>query len=128
MDITADQARKSNLGDRLIDQEVKKILKYIQGCILDAGKKGETFVIVTVPVNFDIPNITNKEAQTVIYYKIIEECLDKGFRVKISMDVSVVTYCIYWYAENSDRDLGKMREVIAKHAVKNSSQKDTTKS
>ena len=118
MNITASQVQKSCSGTQLIDFEINTILKTFQSEIIDAGKNGHTSVIIGVPTNFNIININNKTAQTIIYHRLIEECEKNGFNVKISLNESSVTYCIRWDIKTENTDLNEMRNIIASHMVK----------
>lgn len=118
MNITADQVQKTCTGSQLIDMEIKSILKTFQSEIIEASKNGYTSVVVAVPTNFSIVNMNNKTAQTIVYHRLIEECEEKGFNVKLSMDQSAVTYCIRWDIKQNSGDLKEMRNIIASHIVK----------
>lgn len=118
MNITADQVQKSCTGTQLIELEIKTIMKTFQSEIMEAGKNGHTSVVVAVPTNFNIVNMNNKTAQTIVYHRLIEECEERGFNVKISMDQSAVTYCIRWDIKMDSGDLNEMRNVIASHIAK----------
>jgi hypothetical protein len=125
MNITADQVRRSSTGSMLVDQEIKTILKTFQAEIVDAGKSGYTNVVIPVPMNFNIANVSNQTAQTIIYHRLIDECEAKGFNVRLSMSSSAVTYNIRWDIKQDSGDLKSMREVIASHISQ--SKKDTPK-
>jgi hypothetical protein len=118
MNITADQVQQSCTGTQLIELEIKTILKTFQSEIVEAGKNGYTSVVVAVPTNFSIVNMNNKTAQTIVYHRLIEECEEQGFNVKISMDQSAVTYCIRWDIKRNSGDLKEMRNIIASHIAK----------
>lgn len=125
MNITANQVQKSCTGTQLIDMEIKTILKTFQSEITEASKNGYTSVIISVPMNFNIVGMTNQTAQTIIYHRLIEECEDKGFNIKLSMDSSAVTYCIRWDIKRDSVDLIKMRNSIAAHIVSTRKEKNT---
>jgi hypothetical protein len=115
MNITAGQVQKSCTGAQVLEQQIKTISKTFQSEIIEASKNGSTSVIVAVPTNFNIVNMNNKTAQTIIYHRLIEELEDNGFHVKISMNTSSVSYCIRWDLEKDSGDMKKMRDTIASH-------------
>lgn len=117
MNITAESIQRSCTGTQLIATEIKTILKAFQSEITEAGKNGYTHITVPVPTNFDIPGMNNQTAQTIIYHGLIEECENRGFNVKMSMDPSGVTYCIRWDIKRDGNDLKNMRNFIAAHIV-----------
>ena len=118
MDITADSVKKKCNGLQLIEQEINSLLKTFKAEITEASKNGNTSVIIPVPTNFNIINMQNKTAQTIIYHRLIEECEDKGFNVRLSMDEASVTYCIRWDIKKEEYNLNSMRNKIASHMVK----------
>ena len=115
MDITADQIQKSCTGTQLIEQNIKTILKTFQCEIIEAGKNGYTYVVVEVPTNFNIVGISNKNAQTIIYHRLITECENLGFNIKLSMSAACVSYCIRWDIKQDSSNLNEMRHIIASH-------------
>jgi len=118
MNITAEQVQKKSSGSIILEYEIKMILKTFQSQINESAKNGSTLVVIPVPTNFNIINMNNKVAQTVIYYRLIKELKDKGFNVKISGDDSQLTFCIRWDLPTDNIDLTQMRNVIASHIVK----------
>ena len=121
MNITAEQVQKKSSGSVILEHEIKMILKTFQSQINESAKNGSTRVVIPVPTNFNIINMNNKVAQTVIYYRLIEELKNKGFNVKISGDDSQLTFCIRWDLPTDNIDLTQMRNVIASHIVKKKS-------
>ena len=124
MNITAEQVQKKSSGSAILEHEIKMILKTFQSQINDSAKNGATRVVVPVPTNFNIINMNNKAAQTIIYYRLIEELKNKGFNVKISGNDSQLIFCIRWDLPQDNIDLTQMRNVIASHIVKNNSKKN----
>lgn len=117
MNITAEQVQKTCSGTQIIEQQIRTMLKTMQSEIIEASKNGSTSVVVSVPTNFSIVNMSNQTAQTIIYHRLIENLEENGFNVKISMDDSAVTYCIRWDIQKDHKDLKDMRNVIAAHMV-----------
>lgn len=117
MDITADRIQRTCAGSQVLELHIKSILKTFQSEIIEAGKSGHTRVVISVPTNFDVVSMDNKTAQTVIYHRLISECEEKGFKVKVSMDKSSTTFCIRWDIKENEGDLHKMRDKIAAHMV-----------
>lgn len=118
MNITAEQVQKKSSGSAILEHEIKMILKTFQSQINESAKNGATRVVVPVPTNFNVINMNNKAAQTIIYYRLIEELKDKGFVVKISGNESQLTFCIRWDLPHDNVNLTQMRNVIASHLVK----------
>ena len=117
MDIYAERIQQTCSGTQIIETEIKTILKTMKSEVIEASKNGSTNVIVSVPTNFNIINMSNQTAQTIIYHRLITELEDKGFNVKISLNDAAVTYCIRWDIQKDDKDLKNMRDTIASHVV-----------
>lgn len=118
MNITAKQVQKSCSGSSMIQSELKALFLTFKSQILDASKNGSTFVNIPVPTNFNIINMDNKEAQTIIYNKLIEELEENGFKVGIYMNDSSVIYKITWSIVSDNNEYSIMRNNIASKIIK----------
>ena len=118
MNINAEQIQKTCSGLQSVESEIKTLLKTIQSEILENSKNGSTCVVVPIPTNFSIVNMSNQTAQTVIYHRLIEELEKRGFNVKIEMNTSSVKYTIRWDPLGENIDLTEMRTFIAAHMTK----------
>jgi hypothetical protein len=117
MNITADEVKRNCSSNQLLDIETNKLLKAIQSEILESSKNGLTQVVVPIPTNFSVPNVSNQTAQTIIYHRLIKEIEKNGFRVRLSMGEGTVTYCIEWDTKKDSKDLKNMRELIASRMI-----------
>ncbi len=117
MNITADDAKRSCSNSKSMSVMLDRLLKVFQAKILDAGKDGLSSVSVPMPVNFNIPGMSNSTAQTIIYSKLIEELKSRKFNVHIIMERSVVVFHISWIAKKDNAHMQHMREIIAKHTI-----------
>ena len=117
MDITADQIQQTCAGAQVIEQQISTILKTFQSEIIEASKNGYTQVVVAVPTNFNIVGMDNKTAQTIVYHSLIETVEKKGFKVRLSLKSSAVTYCIKWDITKKHSGLNNMRNIIASHMI-----------
>ena len=128
MNITAEHVQKTCASSQIIEGEIKTILKTFQSEILEASKNGATNVIVAVPTNFNIANMSNKMAQTIIYHRLIGELEEKGFVISIALDDASTTYCVKWDVRNDADNLEDMRSTIASRIVNNKKEKSDTRS
>lgn len=119
MNITAETVQQSCTGTHALDTNVKTILQTVQSHIIESSKNGCTNVIVPVPTNFNIVNMNNKTAQTIIYHRLIKEIEDCGFCVKLIFTKSSVSYHIRWDIKNEESDLNEMRKIIASRVLAN---------
>ena len=120
MNITAKSVQKICTETKSINYHVNQILRIIQSNILKASKEGMTSIQYSVPVDFNVLGMSNFAAQTIIYYKIIKECEEKGFNVELLMDKRAVK-CIYnisWNIERGNEDLENMVTFIKNHKKK----------
>jgi len=115
MNITAEQVQKKSSGSVVLEREIKMIIQTFQSEINESARNGSTKAVIPIPTNFNIVNMNNQVAQTVIYYRLIKELKNKGFSVKIFVDDSQVSFCIRWDIPDDNVDLLQMRDVIASH-------------
>jgi len=121
MNITANEARQKCTKSQSIEFHVKKISTFFAGQIRDAIRKG-CVRCHRIPVEsiFNIANMPSETAKTVIHYRLIKECKDKGFDVyKEEQDGGGATYfTISWYKKNEWKDIKYMSDYTNKHDIK----------
>jgi hypothetical protein len=116
MNITADQAREICSGSQIIESIANGILRSFATAIEEAVRLGSVSVMVSVPTSFNVSNMSNKTAQTIIYHKLITECEEKGFTVKLVISEGNVRYRIGW--ETTEHDTDEMCKEIAQRIFK----------
>lgn len=98
-------------------KEVRIILRMIDDDIKIAYDRGECRVSVPVPITFAIPHMSNKDAQRIIYYKILESLIDRGYIVKIGLTLKRTVFLIKWLTENEEHDVELQNTLLRKHQI-----------
>jgi hypothetical protein len=117
MNITAEQIQKTCIHSVTLEHEILEIIKTFQNRIIEAGKYGLTGINIDIPTNFNITNMNNSTAQTIIYSRLINELEKKHFNVKIEMTKQLVRFFIRWDIQTGSDNLTQMRDNIASHLV-----------
>lgn len=117
MNINITTVKKQCTSSNALNNYVQGILINFQRNIIAASKNGQTGISCPVPANFTIAGMSNKNAQTIIYSRLIKEVEKQGFTCKLSMGASVVTYHISWIFDDDDSSLKDMQKTIAKHVL-----------
>lgn len=114
--INAGDLCKHMVNSQIIDNFVSEILGRFENEILTASKEGNTSVNVDVPVNFAAGGISNKNAQIIIYYRLINELEEKDFDVKIqTFSGQRCTFQIKWANDWSDATMEHMMGIVGLH-------------
>lgn len=100
---------------KAVMKEVTSILARVDDEIKNAYDRDESQVHVSVPITFAVPYMSNKNAQRIVYYKILESLLDRGFQVKILMSQDQTVYMIKWLTDDEEKDVEQQNTLLAKH-------------
>lgn len=100
--LTSFNLRYGKLQIEEITTQVKEILAMIDDSIQEAHDRCETRVTVSLPFNFDIPNLSKLLARKKIYALIIEDltCAKRGF----------ITHLRYLPGNTADLDISWLTE------------------
>ena len=116
MNLTADEVREECNVTTILDREVTDLLKAFRSQILDAGRSGHTATVVPVPTNFNVPHMDNKDAQIIIYHRLIEEIEESGFSVRVNLEIPL-TFEVRWDVKKDNSDLTRMKQNIYSHSI-----------
>jgi len=117
LDISAHDVKDASIYNHVIHDHLREIFATIQGDIREGSKHGISKISIPLPANFNIPGMKNQTAQTIIYHTVLKVLKNKGFEVSLKASVDVMVFNIGWQISNSDDELVKMREDIAKHLI-----------
>ena len=115
MNINISSIKKLSVSSKVINNYIQGILINFQRHIISASKNGLNNVSIPVPANFTVAGMSNKNAQTIIYNKLIKEVEKNGFKVSLKMQNNSVIYNITWVFDEDDSNLKEMRSNIASH-------------
>lgn len=118
MSIKAQALKAADIQIEAINRIVTDILSSMDDEIKIAYEAGRHVVHCSVPIHFDIPYMTNSDAQRQIYVRILRDLKKRGFNVKIIMGDPSVTFVTSWLSDEEHREIEEQMREIADHMVK----------
>lgn len=95
--------------ERVIGEEFTTISNHIDA----AHRIGKDNVIINLTFNFNCPNhIENKEVQLNVYYKIIKDLENKGYKVKLDITKKSATLYVSWKVTIDNEKIERMEQKI----------------
>jgi hypothetical protein len=119
MSLKADSLKTNPGKNKAVAKEVGNILCRIDEEIKTAYDQDCKKATVTLPITFAVPYMSNKDAQRIIYYKVLESLIDRGFLVEIHLASDQTTFFIRWLTEEEEKEIDVQNTVLAKHSLKN---------
>lgn len=113
--IHANNLRNNNLQKRQLKEVIVEIIRRINDELILAHREGLHNIITSIPITFNISNMSNKDSQRVIWASVIEELLNKQYRVWISPSKNSCRIKITWMNPEDETDIMKQLNVIATH-------------
>lgn len=117
MNITPDDLDKE-INKTELNRRVKTELDAIEFKITNAHANKRSDIIHELPVNFDIPGMTRKDAQLVIYTDIIEHLIERKWKVQIKIESEKTILRISWVSALNEKDTKRRKELLVKYMVK----------
>jgi hypothetical protein len=118
MSIKADSLKINENKKKIINKQVVEILAHIDEELKKAHEQDKNVVSVTVPITFSIPYVSNKNAQRIIYSRLLESLIDRGYDVKISLSEEQTKLIIRWLTDEEEKDIEKQNQLLAKHTIR----------
>lgn len=114
MQISARDLKEASPTTTALKLEIKKHVQYIQADIRDKHRAKIRFTQYDLPVNFDIPNLSNSEAQTHIYAGVIEQLKHNKFEVGMQMSRRplVCRLEISWISDQDLSEADRQKRII----------------
>lgn len=128
-EVTSFTLRYGKLQLDEIRETVKRLLSDINDYIQEAHDRCETCVSVSLPFNFDIPNLNKLQARKKIYALIIEDLtsIKRGFAVRLKyMPDNSASLVVTWFTEE-DELLRQHENEILEYYSKPFGERDSTK-
>ena len=82
--IDAEILKRSSEQKELLKKEINQILRLLMDDIHKAKQSYKTGVNTTFPITYNIPGLSNKDSQRIVWSSLITELNEKNYRVKIS--------------------------------------------
>ena len=117
MSLKADILKLNPNKIKAINKEVTNILVMIDNEIKSAYDRDECRVNVSVPITITIPYMSNKNAQRVVYSKILDSLLERGFIVKISLTKDLSVFHITWLSDDEQKEIDLQNALLAKYSI-----------
>jgi len=118
MVINANSLRNNNIQKRHIKETITEILKRLNQELINAHREGKHFIVTTLPITFDIPNMNNKDTQRLIWSRVLEYLLEKKYRVWINPTNDSCKIKITWINEVDEIDIANQNRIIINHTKK----------
>jgi len=118
MSLKADILKTNPNKLKAIMKEVTSILGHIDDEIKTAYETDCNDVVVSVPITYSIPYMSNRNAQRIIYYKILDSLLERGYHVNIHMEPDRTVFYIKWLSNEEEQEADIQNALLAKHTVK----------
>lgn len=118
MSLKANALKSNESQKKAIAKEVNSILAHMDDELKICHEQGRHAIIISVPITFSIPYMSNTNAQRTIYYKILNSLLERGFNVKIELKKDASLFHVTWLSDEELTDLKLQTEVLARHTKK----------
>jgi hypothetical protein len=115
--IHASKLRNNNLQKRNLKEVITDVIRQVSHELVIAHREGRHDIITSVPITFSVSNMSNSDAQRVIYASIIEELISKDFRVWIHPGKDNCVIKITWMSPDDEAEMKHQIQLIAKHTT-----------
>jgi hypothetical protein len=115
--VHASKLRNNNLQKRNLKEVITDIVRQISHELTIAHREGKHDTTTSMPITFGISNMSNADAQRVIYASVIEELLTKDFRVWIHPAKDNCRLKITWMSPADEAEMKHQMNLIAKHTT-----------
>jgi hypothetical protein len=113
--IDAKCLRNNNVQKRQIKEILVDILKRIDEELKTAHQEGRNSLMTELPLIFGISNMLEREAQRVIWYKVIEFLKNKNYIISINPREDTCLLKITWFSKEDFAEIKHQNDVIAMH-------------
>jgi len=119
----ASHLRRKAKGLGYIEELILDIMNDLESEVLEAIERRQTSADVDVPTTFDIPTMTNKQAQKRIYGTLIEALLDAEYTPKFIFmngrraEKQMVKLVVTWMTKSDKEEDQYIHELIQKYSV-----------
>lgn len=110
---SATKLKKNSIYKATIADATKEHLYRINTTITNAHEAGLAIAEYKLPLNFrQINNVSNKEVQTEIYFKIVTELERLDYDVQLKFGKECTMLIISWIIKANDSELSEMRQKL----------------
>lgn len=113
--INSSNLKMGNRQKKIIKEHITEILRKINEEIINTHREGHYNITSDLPIIFDIPNMTNKDAQYSIWAGVMYNLESKGYFVKINFNIHKCVIKITWLNEKDIQHRQKQLNIIEKN-------------
>ena len=117
--IDANKLKNNSIQKRQIKENVVEIVRKINEDLKDAHREGKHCLITEIPITFDIPNMSNKDAQRSIWSSILSFFKQKHYRIWINYDENSCRLKITWFSDDDELTFKTQLRVIKESKLNN---------
>ena len=115
--VHASKLRNNNLQKRNLKEVITDVIRQISHELVIAHREGRHDIITSMPITFSISNMSNSDAQRVIYASVIEELVTKDFRVWVHPAKDNCRLKITWMSPGDEAEMKYQIQLIARHTT-----------
>lgn len=118
MSLTANALKQNPNQKRAIESEVKAILTRVDDELKNAHSMGRHETVCTLPINISIPYMNNADSQRIVYFKVINSLVERGFHPSIELESERTLLFITWLSTDERKDIKYQSDILAKYTRK----------
>ena len=111
----ANKLRHNNIQKKSIKENITEILRRINEELVIAHREGNYSIMTHIPIIFDVPNMSNRVSQRIIWYHVMKHLLDKNYRININPTKDFCKLHITWITREDEQMIAVQTKVIAEH-------------
>jgi len=116
--VDAEILKKSSEQREILRKSTTDILRSLMDDIMRAKQSYKSNLTTRLPITFQIPGLSNKDAQRIIWSNIITELNKKNYRVKINPSKDACLLQIIWISKEEESVIREQLDLIASHVDK----------
>lgn len=110
--VDAKTLKNNSTQKRYIEEIIHDIILKINSELKLARKNGEHYIISEIPIIFDIPNMTTKDAQRSIWAQTIDILRKKNYIVYINHTKNSCRLKITWLAADDEAKIQNQMDIL----------------
>jgi hypothetical protein len=116
--VDANKLRHSNMQKKALKENITNNLRKINDELITAHREGNFSIQTTMPIVFDVPNMSNKVSQRIIWYHVMMHLMEKNYRVDIHPSKDFCKLRITWITKEDEEKIALQTKLIAEHTKK----------
>lgn len=113
--VDANKLRHSNIQKKSLKENITSILRKINDELIISHREGNYSIVTTLPIVFDVPNMSNKVSQRIVWYYVVRHLLEKNYRADIHPSKDFCKLQITWITREDEEMITQQTKVIAAH-------------